>query len=110
MLPLAVNVPVARSYNSELVKYVLLSFDPPTIRTLPLFNSDALCENRGLIMLPVGVKVPLAGSYNSAVARPAELLVPPAIRTFPFGSNVAVCSSRGLDMLPVGVKIPVEGS
>jgi hypothetical protein len=63
MAPVALNVPDAGSYNSAVA-----CEEPPAIRTFPLGNSVAVCQDRGIAMEPVGVKLPVVGSYNSALA------------------------------------------
>src|SRR5579872_7315427 len=91
ILPVGLKSPVAGSYNSAVARPVK-PFDPPAMRTFPLFNNVAVFPPRGVLIAPVAANVPVAGSYNSAVARGTELLpsLPPVMRTLPSFSNVAV--------------------
>jgi len=85
----AIQVPLAGSYNSALARMPILGPNPPATSTIPLGNKVAVCCSRPVFRLPVVAQVPLAESYNSALAE-ALKGPPPAIRTIPSGSKVAV--------------------
>ena len=65
-------------------------FYVPASNTCPLFNSVALCAERGKFMLPVVVHTPVAGSNSSAEVAMPPAVKPPATSTFPSRSSVAV--------------------
>jgi hypothetical protein len=71
MLPVAVNVPAAGSYSSALAR-ADVSRHPPTMSTLPLGKSVAVCEFLATVVLPVGVKAP-SGTVTREASLPAPL-------------------------------------
>ena|SRR5438477_11323621 len=109
MLPVAVQVPVAGSYNSALDKAPLLK--PPAASTFPLESNVSANDSRPVVILPVAVHVPVAGLYSSALARGGAVQQvfgskPPATSTSPSASRVVVWLTRGTFMLPVLLNPP----
>ncbi|HEX6832001.1 MAG TPA: hypothetical protein VF132_00595 [Rudaea sp.] len=99
--PVGVHTPVAGSYSSA-----TRSAAPPTTRTFPVDNKDAVCPTRATFIEPVNSHLPVAGSYNSAVATGAlnpGIEFPPATSTLPDGNSVAVDVDRAAFNAPVGV-------
>jgi hypothetical protein len=51
MVPVVVQVPVDESYNSAVLRTLLLL--PPVINTFPFVNTDAVWSHRAYFILPV---------------------------------------------------------
>ena len=60
MLPVALKVPDAGSYNSADSSLFELPLTPPTTSTFPLGSSAAACSIRPMAMLLVELHVPVA--------------------------------------------------
>lgn len=90
MSPVAVNVRVEGSYNSELAHtgQSLTTVKPPAIKTLPLVSNVAVWFCRGTFKFPVGVNVPgdcasptgtLAATAHTSGRRKFSLMFAPGI-------------------------------
>jgi hypothetical protein len=97
MSSVALQVPLAGSYNSALVNPLCPAL-PPTTRTRPSRSRVALWLPRAVESEPVVDHWPVTGSNSSAEARavnPAWAAVtPPATSTRPSASSRAVCPNR----------------
>src|SRR6266540_515333 len=102
--PIAVHVPAAGSYSSQVVVEPEALTWPPAASTFPLDSNVAVCVVRNVVNAPLAVQVPVAGLYSSELVRRTVPLKPPTTRTVPLGSNVAECPARAPLSAPVVVK------
>src|SRR3989449_6109610 len=112
MLPVALHVPVAGSYNSAEASdgkgYALV---PPASSTRPSGSSAAAGACRPSLRVPVDVHVPDAGSNSSAeVHMWPQRSPPPATSTRPSCRTTAAGLLRGTLRGPVSVQVPATGS
>ena len=73
-LPVAVNVPVAGSYNSALARYPVAPPSPSVTSTFPLGNNVAVVASATTFMLPVREKT-TSRTVTCAVVEPPATLV-----------------------------------
>src|SRR5438874_1364631 len=133
-LPVALQVPLAGSYSSALLRSAERAAGHAATSTLPLGNKVAVCAARSVLRLPVArqvslgsnaavwypramlrllfaLQLALAGSYCSALLRePPPVPAPAATSTLPLGNKVAVCAPRSVLRLPVALHVPLAGS
>src|SRR5579884_1307822 len=88
MLPVAMKLPVAGSYNSALARIWPESSSPPAISTSPLARRVAVCPVRGTVMAPVGRKGEAGVGAGVGVALGT-------------GVAVAVAAIRGAALVPL---------
>jgi len=105
-LPVAIHVPVAGSYNSQLAVEVAELTWPPVTSTFPLDNKVAVCVVRPMAIGALAVHPPAAGSYSSELARRTVPLKPPTTSTLPLGNKVAECPDRA----PLSALVVVKGT
>jgi hypothetical protein len=71
MSPVGVQVPVAGSYSSALLRtWTKLLSSPPATSTLPLGSNVAECSNRGVTRLPVAMKTPESAAHGCTRSSP----------------------------------------
>ena len=101
-LPVPLQVPVAGSYSSALLKEP--SLYPPATNTLPDGRSVAVCQKRASPMWPVAVQVPLAGVLRLTSASSSSALFWFGLSARAVGENAKHANASGIRS-----KVPGKG-